>query len=306
MSISAEDRRRAIAFLAGSAVLLILILAALFARRFSYQERRVHVLFRESVAGLEPSSVVTYKGVPVGFVRHIELRPDTLDVVVVEVGLRPDAPIKADARARLAPVGITGGYRLMLDGGSPGAPPVREGATLQAAPSILSTAGSTIEDVALLAHDLRGSGAQVEAALEELRLTLVALREGVGTASATAAAIGTDVRTGVEALRATTDDVRAVVSDPAWRSLGPALLAAIEDLRRATATLDRAAASVAAIGEENRGDVRAILEELRRASVDVRGAARRVRDTPSSLVFDRAPPEKPFPDPLPARHEEAR
>lgn len=298
MSVTAEDRRRAIGFLVGAAALLLIVLAALFARGFALEERTAFVLFRESVAGLEPSSAVTYKGVPVGFVRDISLRPGTVDVVAVELGLRPDVPIKADARARLQPLGITGAYQLQLDGGSSAAPELEDGGTLRAAPSILSTAGATIEDVALLAHDLRGSGAQVELALEELRVALIALREGAGVATATAAAIGTDVHVGVEALRATTEDVRAVVADPAWRSVGPALLGAIEDLRRATAALDRAATSVAGISEESRGDVRAILEELRRASVDVRGAARRVRDSPSSLVFDRAPVEKAFPDPI--------
>jgi phospholipid/cholesterol/gamma-HCH transport system substrate-binding protein len=305
VSVPAEDRRRAIGFLVASAVLLALVLVAIGARRFAREERTVFALFSESVSGLEASSVVTFKGVPIGFVRDIQLRPGSLDVVAVELGLRKDIPIKVDTRAQLKPQGITGAYQLQLDGGSPDAPELAEGGTITATPSILSTAGATLEDVAVLARDLRDSGAQVEAVLEELRRALVSVRAGADTATATVAAIGTDVHAGIESLRATTEDVRAVVADPAWRSIGPALLAAIEDLRRATATLDRAAASVAAIGEESRDDVRAILAELRRASGHVRGAAGRVRDSPSSLLFDRAPPEKAFPDPLPDPHEEA-
>lgn len=305
MSVPAEDRRRAIGFLVASVVLLTLVLVAIGARRFAREERTAFALFSESVSGLEPSSVVTFKGVPIGFVRDIQLRPGTLDVVAVELGLRKDIPIKADTRAQLKPQGITGAVQLQLDGGSPDAPELPEGGTIAATPSIFSTAGATLEDVAVLARDLRDSGAQVEVVLEELRRALVAVRAGADTATATVAAVGSDVHTGVESLRAATEDVRAVVADPAWRSIGPALLAAIEDLRRAIATLDRAATSVAAIGEESRDDVRAILEELRRASVDVRGVTRRVRDRPSSLVFDRAPTEKDFPDPLPEPHGEA-
>lgn len=276
MSVPAEDRRRATIFLAGSAALLAVVVAILASRRFAVEERTVFVLFRESVGGLAESSAVTYKGVPVGFVRDIELLPGQLEVVRVELGLRPEVRLKVDTRAQLRPQGITGASYLELQGGSATALDLPEGGAISAVPSLFSTAGTTLEDVASIAHELRGSGALVQATLEELRRTLVAVREGALVATDGVAAVRTDVQ------------------------------ASIEDLRRATAALERAATGVAVIAEDNRGEVRALLQELRRATSDVRGLTRRVRDQPSSLVFDRRPAEKPFPDELPASHEEAR
>jgi phospholipid/cholesterol/gamma-HCH transport system substrate-binding protein len=305
VSSTAQDRRNALLFVAAALGLLLLAIGLLSARSLSERQRRYVVAFTESVTGLEPSSVVRYRGVPVGQVRDIRLRAGSLDVVEVEVGIRADLGLKQDTRAQLRPQGITGLYALELLGGSAGAPDLEEGGTLLAEVSILSTLEATLRDVADMARGLRGSEAEARATVRELRDALVATRDAARGIQATAAAVGTGVEAGVQALRDTTSDLRALLAEPAWREAGPELVGALRDLRRATGAVERAASAVSEVGEQNQADLRALVLDLRRAGGDVRAVARRVRESPASLLVEHPRPDKPFPDPLPAHSEEA-
>lgn len=305
MSTTAEDRRNALLFVTAAGALLATLVGIIGARRLSVRERPYVVVFHESVSGLEPASVVEYKGVPIGAVRDIRLRAGTVDEVEVVLGVRADIPIKADMRAQLRAQGITGLYQLELVGGTLGAPDLEPGGRIPAEPSLLSTLEAALRDVAEMARGLRDEGGHAADALRELRGALVATRDAARAVEGTAAAIGTDVRAGVTTLRGVGDDVRGLLADPAWRSVGPDLASALQELRAAAAAIESAAAVVARVGEESEGDVRAALHDLRRTSGDLRAVARKLRESPASLVVEHPPVEKPFPDPPPARPKQA-
>jgi len=76
----------------------------------------------ESVAALNPSSAITYRGVNVGKVAVIELDPDDPTRVRLTFDIRSDVPIKTDTVATIAMQGLTGLGSVELAGGSREAP----------------------------------------------------------------------------------------------------------------------------------------------------------------------------------------
>jgi phospholipid/cholesterol/gamma-HCH transport system substrate-binding protein len=78
---------------------------------------RIH--FAESVSGLTVGDPVSFRGVDVGSVKSIDIDPDNSRLVLVEVRLRKDAPVKTDTRASLQLKGITSVLNIELNGGDP-------------------------------------------------------------------------------------------------------------------------------------------------------------------------------------------
>lgn len=76
---------------------------------------RIH--FPESVSGLTAGDQVKYRGVDVGTVKSIVIDPDNSRLVLVEVRLRKETPVKTDTRASLALKGFTGAVFIELNGG---------------------------------------------------------------------------------------------------------------------------------------------------------------------------------------------
>jgi hypothetical protein len=170
-------------------------------------------------------------------------------------------------------------------------------------PSAIGLLSSGAADVTSLVHTLSAAApeleADVRATLAELRRTLVATREAARSLRAGVDTLSAELVTDGASLRATAADLQRLLEDPAWRGLGGDAVAAVDDVRRLTARLDALAASLDGLVGENRGAVRAITGDLRRASGDLRAAARRVRESPASLLHEHPLAEKPVPDPAP-------
>ena len=88
-----DDRRKAGAFLLVALGLLLLLTVILAGVRFFSRDRTYVAEFRESVAGLEPSSPVKYNGVPVGSVTAIRFDPMDLTIILVDFKVRPEVPM---------------------------------------------------------------------------------------------------------------------------------------------------------------------------------------------------------------------
>ncbi len=311
MSTTARDRRRAIAFVSLSLLLLVAVLALLGGVRLARQDRTYYVAVPDSVSGLRAASTVEYKGVPVGVVREITFRQGSVEAVEVVLAIRQGVPIKLDTRARLRPQGITGLNILELVGGTSQSPALAPGGDIPIEPSLMGELEDVVHDVATLARRLSAATAAVEtdalAAVVDLRQTLVAARDAARTLDANTAVIGSEVAQSGAAFRATAEDLQSLLRDPAWKSAGSEVLAALEDARHAIATIDRVGTRAEQLAAENQGDVRVAIENLRRASADVRIAARRVRESPASLIVEHPSAEKaiPDPEPLPAREKGA-
>ena len=78
---------------------------------------RIH--FPDSVSGLAVGDPVKFRGVDVGTVKSMIVDPDNSRLVMVDVRLRKETPVKTDTRASLQLKGITGVVYIELSGGDP-------------------------------------------------------------------------------------------------------------------------------------------------------------------------------------------
>jgi phospholipid/cholesterol/gamma-HCH transport system substrate-binding protein len=80
---------------------------------------RIH--FQDSVSGLAVGDPVKFRGIDVGTVKSLGIDPDDSRLVVVDLRLRKETPVKTDTKASLALKGITGVVYIELSGGDPAA-----------------------------------------------------------------------------------------------------------------------------------------------------------------------------------------
>ena len=112
-------------FLEGLFVLVFAVAAAIFAVWLGSPGHRDDVVYRihfpDSVSGLAAGDPVKFRGVDVGTVKSMSIDPDNSRLVLVDVRLRKETPVKTDTRATLAMKGITGVVFIELNGGDPAA-----------------------------------------------------------------------------------------------------------------------------------------------------------------------------------------
>lgn len=97
----------------------------------------------ESVSGLNVNAPVKYRGVDVGFVREIGLRPGDPQEVRLLLAIERGTPVMEDTIAILSVQGLTGIAFLDLTGGAPGSPflqagPGEEYPVIESGPSLLA------------------------------------------------------------------------------------------------------------------------------------------------------------------------
>lgn len=227
---TADDRRKAGIFLIISLGLLLLLTGILAGVRFLSRDRPFTAEFRESVAGLEPSSTVKYNGVPVGTVTVIRFDPDDITKILVDFKVRPEVPMKIDTRAVLQAQGITGILYLELHGGTTGAKDLEAGEVIPSDPSFTSKITGIARDLSELVtrlnsfvskndENLTYAIADFRASAGSIRDTLVKVDRLIEKASGTldgGSATVADARKAIEDIRAemhaTGESVRKAVS----------------------------------------------------------------------------------------------
>ena len=112
-------------FIEGLFIIVFTIAAAIFAVWLGSPGRHDDVIYRihfpDSVNGLTIGDPVKYLGIDVGTVKSMIIDPDNSRLVLVDVRLRKETPVKTDTRASLTLKGITGVVFIELNGGDPAA-----------------------------------------------------------------------------------------------------------------------------------------------------------------------------------------
>ena len=112
-------------FIEGLFIIVFSVAAAFFAVWLGSPGRHDDVLYRihfpDSVSGLTVGDPVKFRGVDAGTVKTMVIDPDNSRLVLVDVSLRKETPVKTDTRASLALKGITGVVFIELNGGDPAA-----------------------------------------------------------------------------------------------------------------------------------------------------------------------------------------
>ena len=78
-------------------------------------EKQYDVFFQQSVEGLAKGSAVTFRGVPVGQIRSINLEPRSPQFIRVRISVSDETPVLQGTTATIRGVGFTGVSQIQLD-----------------------------------------------------------------------------------------------------------------------------------------------------------------------------------------------
>lgn len=303
-----------VAFL-GTAVLAGILWLGKTDYRGSYD--RYEAYMKESVAGLSVNSTVKYRGVDVGRVRDITLRPDNPEEVLLTLDIVRGTPIKTDTVAVLETQGLTGLATINLMGGSREAPALaalegQDYPVIKTGPSLffrLDEAVSRLlseEGLAQLIVHLDSAAVGVAKILDEENRTL--LKRTIKDLSDVAQAIAAH-RAQIDqslngAARSADNLVKLTAS---LNAQVPVLLAGIDKSVAALGTaadeLARTSKTVGTVVNEARPELQQftkrtlpeagiLVTELRQLTSTLTRVARELEREPSSLVFGRKAPRR--------------
>ncbi|HXG58872.1 MAG TPA: MlaD family protein [Thermoanaerobaculia bacterium] len=221
--------------------------------------REVTAVF-DSISGLEKKARVSVAGVAVGEVTGIRLGPDGRARVTMRV--RDDVRLRQGASARVASMGLLGEKYVEIDPGPADAPlipsgPVRlEGSYVASIDDVTTQVSAIATDVKAITGSLRQTmaGPQGQQRLEDIV-------ENVRIITA-------QVRDLIAANRANVDATMANV-----REISAQLRTEIPQLAR---SIDHVADSIAGTIDDNRPELRQVVENLRGLSADLRVTAENV------------------------------
>ncbi len=271
----------------------------------------------KSVSGISAGSSVEYRGVPVGRVSSVRIHPENVEIVLVEVEIEADVPIKQDVRASLAPQGISGAASLQLSGGSVEADRLPPGGRIQTEPGVVDRLVGSADNVATgLETVLR----DLDDLLSEENRTQLAgvianLNAILGENRKTVDAILSNVEAGTEAFAGTMETMDQTVAranralDQVYRAAGSAETAlqqletdvqaadipgtvgefrsAAQRIEEVAVRADGAVAGVDGIVEDNRVALRNSTRALQRAVNSLGDLAIQLNDDPSLLLGGR-------------------
>ncbi|MFP4430164.1 MAG: MlaD family protein [Spirochaetaceae bacterium] len=227
MAVGRRQRIRLGIFLVlGAAVLITFFLLIAGSELFEARDTYYVEFSAGSVTGLQVGSQVRYNGIVVGAVEEIGFAEESVERIIVTLSIQQDVPVKADVRARMYPVGITGTRQINLVGGTDAADQLSPGSRIPESQSVLDSltelgepAQNIVESIALLLN-------------EENRDNVAAFLEN-------AAGILSDNRSSIARIVRNTDQIIAGNRDDFEKTLGDINLAA-RNLETASLALSRA------------------------------------------------------------------
>ncbi len=228
------------------------------------QKQCFDVYFQQGVSGLNKGSSVTFAGVPVGQITKISLLPDRPEFVWVRLEVNDDTPVLQGTSAQIKGVGFTGVSEIQLDGAVSGAKKLSQlgpqgcpvipatsgglGALLNSAPELIDRIQRLTERLTELLSDKNQNS--ISDILENVDTTTRVLAE---RAPDLADAIG-DARiaarnAGIAAQRV------GILADSTTKLVNEQGKPAAEDLRKAIASVQKAAENLDAVVADARPGV---------------------------------------------------
>lgn len=268
------------------------------------------IVFEEAVSGLSKGSGVEFNGIKVGEVASLRLDPNDPRRVLARVRVDSKAPVRADTRARLAMVGVTGISKIRLTSGKSGAlsPPLRTTAkgtvpVIVAEPSpfskLLEDGGDMVFNFNELLMQMRKLLSAENA--DNLGRTLRNLEQITGTIAAQRDEMAEALRQLTQASRqantALTETTKMMAG--ANRLLDEQGRQTLESAQRSLAAFERSMLTVDKLVTDNRGQIgggmRGLAElgpaigELRLVLASLRQIVRRLEDRPADYLLGQEP-----------------
>jgi phospholipid/cholesterol/gamma-HCH transport system substrate-binding protein len=260
------------------------------------QTKCYDIYFAQGVSGLSKGSAVSFSGVPVGQIERISLLPNRPEFVWVRVQVDGETPVLQGTTAEIKGVGFTGVSEIQLSGAVKGARPITQvgpqgcpvvpassgglGALLNSAPELIDRIQRLTERLTELLSDQNQNA--ISDILENVRGTTEVLRKRAPElADAMADARIAARNAGIAAQRV------AILTDNTNKLVVEQGQPAAEDLRRAIASVDRAANNLDAMiadarpGLQNLSkstlpEANRLIRDMRELSQTLRGVSERV------------------------------
>jgi phospholipid/cholesterol/gamma-HCH transport system substrate-binding protein len=118
-----------------------------------------------SVGGIQVGGTVVYQGIAVGTIEAIEIDPENVQSIIVEIRVQDGTPIKEDVVATIVPVGITGISQIELSGGTQDADELEPGSFI---PPASSTVGQVTDSVTSILEGIEGVLSDISAVLAQI------------------------------------------------------------------------------------------------------------------------------------------
>jgi phospholipid/cholesterol/gamma-HCH transport system substrate-binding protein len=260
------------------------------------QTKCYDVYFAQGVSGLNKGSAVTFSGVPVGQIKQISLLPNRPEFVWVRIEVDSETPVLQGTTAEIKGVGFTGVSEIQLGGAVKGARPITQigpqgcpvvpassgglGALLNSAPELIDRIQRLTERLTELLNDQNQNA--ISDILENVRGTTEVLNKRapeLADAMADARIAARNAGIAAQRIAVLTDNTNKLVIEQGQP--------AAEDLRRAIASVDRAANNLDAMISDARPglqnlskstlpEANRLIRDMRELSQTLRGVSERV------------------------------
>lgn len=309
-----KDRSTVLAGLFVVVALTILIVASLWVAGSHFSGDLNHYLVSMKTAGgVRQGDQVRVAGMEVGRVLRVELRPGEHWPVLFRVALDKGIPVTEGASARLTSDGLLGAPYLEIDPGPEGEPLLPTGSTIVGSgpggaseafsglSELSDRAGVALDEVTELLQSLsertgpllerfemllsNENLASINGSLAAMRGTMEESGPRLSSLLTRLDELAIELQTGVEGLPDLTGEIQGLVTD-LRTAMGP------EGERLAT-VLESANSGMSAM-QMNRGELEAMVRDLRLATANLRAFTEAIKERPSLLVRkSRAPERKP-------------
>ena len=260
------------------------------------QTKCYDVYFAQGVEGLNKGSAVSFSGVPVGQVSKISLLPNRPEFVWVRIEVDGETPVLQGTTAEIKGVGFTGVSEIQLSGAVKGARPITQpgpqgcpvvpassgglGALLNSAPELIDRIQRLTERLTELLSDQNQNA--ISDILENIRDTTGVLKERapeLADAMRDARVAARNAGIAAQRIAILTDNTNKLVVEQGQP--------AAEDLRKAIASVDRAASNLDAMISDARPglqnlskstlpEANRLIRDMRELSQTLRGVSERV------------------------------
>lgn len=239
------------------------------------------ISFDGSVMGLQEGAQVFLNGIRVGSVDDIDVAPDDLRKVRVEIVVKGGTPIHADTRALLQMAGITGLKVIDLRDGSSSSPRLPPGSTIAQGEGVL-------DKLEKQATTLVEQSTQLITRANKVVDNLASVTDPMSE-------IVTNTKAASASLAGASANLDGMIGENR-RALRQTLASVGESAKSAQAMLDGQiaqiltnagdlVAEIKSVVRDNGGSLRAAVADLRQASRSFKEMSREVRQKPSRLLF---------------------
>lgn len=287
------------------------LLFALWAANWSSEREwnTYRIIFNEAVTGLDEGGSVRYNGITVGTVQRLRLVPQDPRMVMAQVRISADTPVKTDTRAKISQDGLTGPTFIQLTGGSPNAPLLV--AKNEDGIPVIATEPSALQNLADTANRLVARLDEVlsDENVHRISRSLDNIAQVTGEIAAQKQDLGVliaNARQASDQLRATLETTNGTIQrlDQNFVRQLPPLMAKLD---HTLAKLESASSNTNALIAENRAplanftqhglqQVGPTLAELRNLMRDLRRVASRLDSNPAGYVLGRQQPKEFVPE----------